>query len=263
MERENSYGEASAGQCGSAFNVIPSHQLIVRELSCQIGRAVLFKNISFSVLSGQCLEITGDNGAGKSTLLRAISGLSEPNEGDSRLVLNKDSESTDLRRVLYQGHAQGFKDQLSAYENLLWQAQLDSSAYTVAYPLEAAVEDALLTVDLNNRKHIAFGRLSAGQKRRCMLARLAICKQTLSGIKLCWALDEPLTALDEQGQILLKELLIQHLNEGGSAVCCTHQSLNLAGFKPLKSNHSSVLAALELNLSAAGQLLPSRASTQR
>ena len=229
--------------------MIESHQLIVTGLSCQVGRSILFKDLSFTIESGQWLEVTGNNGAGKSTLLRAVAGLSDPISGDSRIVLGDSKVNTDLRRILYQGHKQSFNDQLSAFENLHWQAQLDASAYKITKSLLTAVDDALRIVDLYSRRDIAFGRLSAGQKRRCTLARLAICNQALQGIKLCWALDEPLTALDAQGQALLTELINQHLSQGGSAVFCTHQSLQFVGLKVRQTN-AAQSAAKSLNLSA-------------
>ena len=67
--------------------------------------------------------------------------------------------------------------------------------------------------------------LSAGQKRRLALARLKIRKAPL------WLLDEPATALDEEGQKLLLGLLARHRAEGGMAVLATHQK---TGFKDAK-----------------------------
>jgi heme exporter protein A len=37
-----------------------------------------------------------------------------------------------------------------------------------------------------------------------------------------WALDEPLTALDDEGQRLFERLLAEHLASGGMAVIATH-----------------------------------------
>jgi heme exporter protein A len=40
-----------------------------------------------------------------------------------------------------------------------------------------------------------------------------------------WALDEPLTALDDEGQRLFEHLLVEHLASGGIAVIATHHAL--------------------------------------
>jgi heme exporter protein A len=56
-----------------------------------------------------------------------------------------------------------------------------------------------------------------------------------------WLLDEPLTALDQDGQRLVRELIAGQLADGGAVVCATHQPLELPG-------------ALRLTLAAAGAL---------
>lgn len=65
--------------------------------------------------------------------------------------------------------------------------------------------------------------LSAGQKRRVMLARMAT-----RNVKL-WILDEPFTALDIKAVDLLSKLLGEHLANGGMAVLTSHQAVPLAG----------------------------------
>ena len=65
--------------------------------------------------------------------------------------------------------------------------------------------------------------LSAGQKRRVMLARLATRKARL------WILDEPFTALDTKAVDLLATLITEHLAGGGMAVLTSHQTMPIAG----------------------------------
>lgn len=72
---------------------------------------------------------------------------------------------------------------------------------------------------LARQARLPFGRLSAGQRRRLSLARLAISRRPL------WLLDEPATALDAAGQALFGELLDAHLARGGLAAVATHQPL--------------------------------------
>jgi len=65
-------------------------------------------------------------------------------------------------------------------------------------------------------------QMSAGQQRRVALARVLICASPL------WLLDEPLTALDNAGQRLVRDLINAHLAAGGAVLCATHQGLGLA-----------------------------------
>src|SRR5437763_825775 len=72
------------------------------------------------------------------------------------------------------------------------------------------------------RTHRPARRLSAGQRRRIGLARFFVDPAPL------WLLDEPLTALDSEGQALFERLLARHLAGGGLAVIATHHALTPA-----------------------------------
>ena len=63
--------------------------------------------------------------------------------------------------------------------------------------------------------------LSAGQRRRVVLARLLLSDAIL------WILDEPLTALDASGRELVAEIIEDHITNGGSVIYSTHQPLPL------------------------------------
>jgi ABC transport system ATP-binding/permease protein len=51
-------------------------------LSKKYGSAPLFRNISFTVSSGECIGVIGPNGSGKSTLLEILAGGVKPDTGD-------------------------------------------------------------------------------------------------------------------------------------------------------------------------------------
>lgn len=63
--------------------------------------------------------------------------------------------------------------------------------------------------------------LSAGQRRRVALARLA-----LSGARL-WLLDEPTAALDTASVVRLGALAAEHRARGGMVIAATHLDLPL------------------------------------
>jgi heme exporter protein A len=62
-------------------------------------------------------------------------------------------------------------------------------------------------------------RLSAGQKRRLGLARLALIEKPV------WLLDEPTVGLDAASQLLLAAMMIRHLDAGGIIIASTHIDL--------------------------------------
>ena len=59
--------------------------LTVNNITYQIGKAQLLKDISFSIKPGEMVAILGANGAGKSTLLKILSGTNQPENGSVSL----------------------------------------------------------------------------------------------------------------------------------------------------------------------------------
>jgi len=203
-----------------AFESAEASGLAVDGLACSAGYRLLFKSLSFQLPPGQWLRLTGPNGSGKSTLIRAIAGLGRPAEG--RVMWDgvaRQSGSTEWHSVmLYQGHAAGWKDALSTRDNLVLQRALDSGL--PAEHARSEVDALLERCGLLSRANLSFQRLSAGQRHRLSLARLAGAQRKL------WLLDEPTTALDSHGQALFGRLLSEHLTQGGSAVIATHQPID-------------------------------------
>jgi heme exporter protein A len=178
--------------------------LEARGLTCSRGLATLFRDVSFSVGAGEWLAVRGANGSGKTTLLRCAAGLTRPDSG----AVSREGV------MLYGGHLPGVKDDLTAEENLRGALVLGGMA-----PDEAGIREALAQVGLAQRRLLPARRLSAGQRRRIGLARLVLDPAPI------WILDEPLTALDDEGQALFERTLARHLERGGLALIATHHDL--------------------------------------
>ena len=105
----------------------PCGPLACLGLACTLGTRRLFTDLEFTVESGQWLMLTGDNGSGKSTLLRIIAGLIRPDAGAVHWqgAPRKAGDPAWNAAMLYQGHATGWKELLTARENLQQQAWLD------------------------------------------------------------------------------------------------------------------------------------------
>lgn len=190
--------------------------LQVRDLACRRGPALLFSGLAFEVASGELLCVRGPNGCGKTTLLRCVTGLTRPDEGT--ILWHGEPFQREPERMragtAYAGHLPSLKDDLTAEENLEFTLRLRGAISTVAQR-----QEALASVGLEKRRRLPARRLSAGQRRRIGLARLALDPAEL------WVLDEPLTALDDEGQALFVELLDRHLADGGLALVATHHRL--------------------------------------
>lgn len=191
--------------------------LTVHDLACTLGVRTLFDRLDLAVAPGQWLALVGPNGSGKSTLLRILAGLVRAQAGRIHWAGEpvRQGDPDWHARLLYQGHASGWKELLGARENLLAQAALDLPGQPAAERARR-VDIAIERAGLGRQRHLPFGRLSAGQRRRIALARLALDNRPL------WLLDEPNTALDSDGQALFASLLDAHLAAGGCAVVATH-----------------------------------------
>lgn len=194
--------------------------LSATQLSCARGQRVLFRDVQFTLASGQWLHVAGDNGTGKTSLLRLLCGLSLPLEGEvlwQGQPLAEDRESFH-RELLYVGHSGGLKEELTPLENLHLSLEMEGVATT-----SEAVISALNRFGLMDREHLAVRHLSAGQKRRVLLARLLLRPATL------WILDEPFNALDVRACAFLLQQIRDHLARGGMAVLTSHQPIELEG----------------------------------
>lgn len=198
--------------------------LCVQSLSCARGERVLFQGLSFEVAPGELLYVRGENGAGKTSLLRLLVGLANPLDGEiswSGVPTGKCAERF-RRETLYLGHHAALKGELTALENLKFSAALDGVQLN-----EAQAFLALASFGLKGREHLPVEWLSAGQKRRVLLARL-----TLRNAKL-WILDEPLNALDVNATQLLLDMIRAHLQQQGSVIMTSHQTFELPNMKEL------------------------------
>jgi len=201
-----------------------SQALEARDLSCVRGDKVLFTGLSFQIASGDCLHVRGENGVGKTSLLRLLTGLSKAEAGAvlwNGLPISAEP-SAFHRELLFLGHRDALKEELSVLENLQMYAALDD----VQLPLEKAFA-ALRRFGLRGRENLPVHFLSAGQKRRVLMARMLTRQARL------WILDEPFNALDINAVAELESLIAEHLAAGGLLVLTSHQSINLPELKVL------------------------------
>jgi heme exporter protein A len=194
--------------------------LQAQTLTCRRGGQSVFRDITFTLPPGSVLQVTGANGSGKSSLLRVLAGLLDIVKGD--ILWQQENIADDpvahRQRLHYIGHLDALKNELTAAEMLrYWQALRGASATSASDPFEiSAFADKPV-------RH-----LSAGQKRRLTLSRLAPDDAPL------WLLDEPATALDAKSQQQLAALIAQHRAKGGIAVIATHHDLGLPDAQSLE-----------------------------
>lgn len=192
-------------------------ELKITDLACRRGDQTLFSSVSLALASGELLFVRGRNGSGKTTLLRILCGLTEPATGEVRWRGQpvRRMEESARRELLYIGHRDAVKEELTPLENLDTHQGLRGERGE----LERQI-DALEEAGLGGREDIPVRYLSQGQRRRTALARLLVSPARL------WILDEPLTALDRSAVAWLFERIAAYLRKGGIVVTTSHQSID-------------------------------------
>lgn len=121
-------------------------------------------DVSFTVKKGEFVAITGPSGSGKSTLLHILGGIDRPTEGNVWIggVNLKDMNETKLsifrRRqvgLIYQFY--NLIPVLDVEENIALPLLLDGQKKDERY-----LEELIVTLGLENRRHHLPGQLSGG-----------------------------------------------------------------------------------------------------
>ena len=174
-----------------------------RGLEKRYGRRRVLRGVDVAVPVRGFATVTGPNGSGKTTLLRLLAGLAAPTRGD--LVVG-----VDRARIGYLAHEPLVYRELTALENL----DLFGRLYRVPERRER-IGMLLERFSLWETRNERVSTYSRG-----MAQRLALCRALLHDPELL-VLDEPYSALDDAGAVLLDREL-EHLAGSHTVVVATH-----------------------------------------
>lgn len=190
--------------------------LVVENISCQKGYTLLFQQLSFYSHAGDIVRILGKNGSGKTSLLKILAGIGSFDQGIITYNNYPISSSYYRENILYLGHNSTLSPRLSVFENLSFLAHLGEVKVN-----SSAIMNALECVGLQVYAHEMCYTLSAGQKRKTILALLYLSNADI------WLLDEPFTALDSDSITLIESRITEHSQNAGMCILTTHQQSNL------------------------------------
>jgi len=184
--------------------------LEVQGLAVFRGERLVFRDIFFALPPGGAILLRGPNGAGKSSLLRAVAGLTPVAAG----------------KILWDGE-DALDDLPTHAARLAWLGHLDAVKLALTVAEQVSAPTALAALGLAGYAELPAKFLSAGQKRRLALARVAATGAAL------WLLDEPTNGLDAASISRLATVFAAHRATGGMILASTHTELDLPGAKVL------------------------------
>ncbi len=186
-----------------------------RNLTKHYNGNVAVDHLNLRVQEGEVFGILGPNGSGKTTTILMLLGLTEPTEGEAR-VLGFDPLRQPLsvkRHVGYLPDQVGFYDELTAWENLAYIAKLNGIPRR---EYQQRINASLERMGLLHVAHKPVGTFSRGMKQRLGVAELLLKQPRLV------ILDEPTQGLDPAGALEFLEIIHDLKTEGISVILASH-----------------------------------------
>ena len=225
-------------------------RLRLKNVSLELGRVSIIKNVSLSIGPGEVVGLLGPNGAGKTSTFNLLIGLLRPDTGAVLLDSRKIGEYSMPRRArLGIGY---LPQEPSVFRRLTVRQNLDLalSQSLLSKPL-ARIRREELIEEFHLSKFIdRFGyQLSGGERRRCEIAR-ALSVGSIGPKYLL--LDEPFAGVDPMAVADLQSLINKLRNKGMGILITDHNvretlaitdnSYILSEGKILSAGHSEEVA---------------------
>jgi ABC-2 type transport system ATP-binding protein len=172
-------------------------------------------DLTFSVAPGELLGFLGPNGAGKSTTVKMLTGMLRPSRGSAR-VAGFDVVTQPLevkRRLGYVPETGAVYDNLTAAEYL----ELVASLHHMDPGRARHRGDELLELfGLLGDRDRRIAEFSKGMRQKVLLSAALLHNPEVL------FLDEPLTGLDANAALVVKELLRSLARQGKTIFFCSH-----------------------------------------
>jgi ABC-2 type transport system ATP-binding protein len=224
----------------------------IRKLSKSYGAKLVLKELNLDIYPGQVIGYIGPNGAGKSTTVKILTGLIPEFQGE--VLINGLSMAE---------HPQEIK-------SLIGYVPENAEIYDVLSPVEYldfigklyGMEEGLLK-ERSGKLLAAFGLGAVADDRmdtfsKGMRQKVLLIAGIIHDPKII-VLDEPLSGLDANAVIMIKELILRLSQEGKTIFYCSHmmdvvekvsdrillinkgEIIADGSFESLKQNHSDTL----------------------
>lgn len=190
--------------------MIETHQL-----RRDYGNTTALHELTLRVEPGEILGFLGPNGAGKSTTVKILAGMLKPTSGSATVAgFDVATHAVEVkRRMGYVPEAAALYEALTAREYLQLVSSLHHQPYDDA---KRRIGELLEQLDLSHAMDQRLSEYSKGMKQKVLIASALLHRPDVV------FLDEPLTGLDANAALMVKELIRSLAQQGRTIFFCSH-----------------------------------------
>jgi zinc transport system ATP-binding protein len=188
----------------------------LQNIRVSYGSVLVLEDVTLSIFQHDFLGIIGPNGGGKSTLLKVLLGLVKPDSGTISVFGKTPAQARS--RIGYVSQRPVFDHDFPAsVSDVVMMGRYSRAGLLRRYNRKdkAAVEKALVRVEMEDYRNKQIGRLSGGQQQRVFVARALVAEPDLL------LLDEPTASIDPTMQAEFYDLLAE-LKQSLTIVMVSH-----------------------------------------
>ena len=172
-------------------------------------RKYIFRDLNFSVKSGDLIKITGPNGSGKTTLLKLLHKITLPEKGEVTYEPNLQPNEVSI----VSQNQRSFFLNLSVTQNLQFFSDISGNLSGNSI---AEIHEKLEIFGLLHKSNTQMSSLSSGQLKKISIIRSLLVRPKIL------LLDEVNSTLEESARKFISEYVVNELNgKFGTAVIWT------------------------------------------
>ncbi|KGK86745.1 ABC transporter ATP-binding protein [Clostridium sp. HMP27] len=187
----------------------------IKDLRMSYGDKEVLKGINLEVHKGEVIGYIGTNGAGKSTTIKIILGIVEGYTGEVK-VLGQDISNDKLeykRKIGYVPEVAEIYDNLTAREYLTFIGELYGMSSEI---VDEKAEKLMGIFGIGDSYNSRISSYSKGMKQKVLIISSLLHNPDI----LFW--DEPLSGLDANSVMVVKEILAQLAKQGKTIFYSSH-----------------------------------------
>lgn len=182
----------------------------IKNLSMSYGEKRVLKGINLEIHQGEIIGYIGPNGAGKSTTIKIILGIVHGYQGEVKILgqdISKDNKEY-KRRIGYVPEIADIYDSLTAREYLTFIGELYGLTFEKA---DVKAEKLMELLGIKDSYNLRISSFSKGMKQKVLIISSLLHNPDIL------FLDEPLSGLDANSVMVVKEILF-HLSKQGKTI---------------------------------------------